>query len=248
MRALVVGAGEMGRWCCDVLRSAASLSVDLAVADADAAVADRAAAAFDATVADEPGAVDPALVCVAVPIPAAADAIATWGPTAGSGIVDVTGVAGEPIDAMRRHAPDVERASFHPLFAPANEPGNVAVVVDADGPIVGKLRRAIADRGNDLYETTAETHDRAMATVQARTHAAVLAYGLAAESVPSELHTPISAGLEELLEQVSAGEPRVYADIQAAFDGADDVAEAAAALASADRETFERLYADAGLE
>jgi prephenate dehydrogenase len=246
MRALVVGAGQMGRWLCGVLRSTAEPDVELAVADTDATVAEGAAAEFGATVTRNPGEADPDLVCIAVPISAASGAIATWGPVASSAIVDVTGVAAEPIEAMRDHAPDAERASFHPLFAPSNEPGNVAVVVDADGPTVRTVRDAFAARGNDLYETTAADHDEAMSTVQSRTHAAVLAYGLAAEPVPDELHTPISAGLADLLDQVTGGDPRVYAEIQAAFDGAEDVAEAARDIAAADPDAFERLYADAG--
>jgi prephenate dehydrogenase len=50
----------------------------------------------------------------------------------------------------------------------------------------------------------------------------------------------------DLVEQVSGGEPRVYADIQAAFDGADDVADAARQLADADAETFVDLYEEVG--
>ncbi len=246
MRALVVGAGQMGRWLGGVLRSTIELDVDLAIADADATVAERAAAALDATLVQDPGDATPGLVCIAVPIPAATDAIATWGPTAEEAIVDVTGVAADPLEAMRTHAPDVERASFHPLFAPPNEPGNVAVVVDADGPTVRTLQDTIAGRGNDLYETTATEHDEAMSTVQARTHAAVLAFGLAAEPVPDELQTPISAGLADLLDQVTGGDPRVYADIQSTFDGAEDVAEAARDIAGADPDVFEQLYVDAG--
>lgn len=246
MRALVVGAGQMGRWLCGVLRSTADPDLDLRVADADEAVAEQVAADEGATVVRNPADADADLVCIAVPIPAATDAIETWGPVADAAVVDVTGVAADPIEAMREHAPDAERASFHPLFAPANEPGNVAVVVDAEGSTVSAVADAMAERGNDLYETTAAEHDEAMSTVQARTHAAVLAFGLAADPVADELQTPISAELSSLRDRVTDGDPRVYADIQAAFDGAEDVAEAARELASADRDAFERLYADAG--
>jgi prephenate dehydrogenase len=147
---------------------------------------------------------------------------------------------------MREHVPDCERASLHPLFAPANEPGNVPLVVDEGGPVVDTVRETLTASGNDCFETTPEEHDEAMETVQARTHAAVLAYGLAAEAVDERFHTPISAELDDLAGQVTDGEPRVYADIQAAFDGADDVAEAARRIAEADAEVFERLYAEAG--
>lgn len=246
MNALVVGAGEMGRWVGAVLRSDLDRDVHLAFADTDRSAAAAAADEAAGAVVGDPDDAAADLVCIAVPIPAAVEAIETWAPVAQSAVVDVTGTMADPVDAMRETAPDCERASFHPLFAPANEPGNVAVVVDAGGHYVDELQAAIDARGNALYETTPAEHDEAMTTVQARTHAAVLAYALSAQPVPDALHTPISAGLSELVAQVTDGDARVYADIQEAFEGADDVADAAQRIAEADPETFARLYEDAG--
>jgi len=233
MDALVVGAGEMGRWLVDIFGE-----FDVAVADADP---DAAAAAPGRTVplgGDERF----DLVCVAVPIPAAPAAIADAAGRADRALLDVTGTMAEPVAAMREHAPDRERASLHPLFSPANEPGNVPVVADAPGPVTDAAREALAARGNRLFETSPEEHDRAMETVQARVHTAVIAYALAAEEVPDRFHTPVSAGLADLVDGVLGGEARVYADIQDAFDGAADVADAARRLAEADHDTFRGLY------
>ena len=245
METLVVGAGAMGRWLARALREDGP-SVSLAFVDTDREAAEDAAAALDGR------SLDPATdetfdaVCIAVPRPAAADTIREYAPRADRAIYDVTGRIADPIAAMREHAPDRERVSLHPLFAPANEPGNVPVVADASGPVTDAVREALAARGNDLFETTAEEHDRAMETVQARTHAAVLSFALAADPVADQFHTPISAGLAALADQVTGGDPRVYADIQAAFDGAEDVAEAARAIADADGEDFEHLFEEAG--
>lgn len=241
MNGLVVGAGEMGQWLVDVLDAA---GFEVAVADADPAVAEAAADTLDvrAVAAAGEGRFD--LVCIAVPISAAAEATAAAAPRADRALLDVTGTMADPVAAMREHAPDRERVSLHPLFAADAEPGNVAVVPDAGGPVTDAVRATLAERGNHLFETTPEEHDRAMETVQARVHAAVLAYGLAAEEVPGEFHTPVSAGLTELVERVTGGDAGVYADIQAAFDGAEDVAEAARRVAEADRETFRQLYDD----
>jgi prephenate dehydrogenase len=52
--------------------------------------------------------------------------------------------------------------------------------------------------------------------------------------------------LDDLRREVTGGTPRVYADIQKAFDGAEDVAAAAERIADADAETCERLYREAG--
>ena len=243
MDVLVVGGGTMGQWIGRALGSRDRIS-EIAVTDTDRDAASAAATAVDGRVADSDEQFD--LVAVAVPIPAAKEAIAANAPRAREAVCDLTGTMAAPIAAMREYAPDRERLSLHPLFAPANEPGNVPVVVDSDGPICRTVMETLADRGNDLVETTAGEHDRAMETVQARAHAAVLAYAIAAEPVPERFHTPVSAQLQALADGVLDGHARVYADIQAAFDGAEDVAAAADEIADADHEQFRQLYERAG--
>lgn len=241
MDALIVGAGTMGRWFAEVIDEPGTA---LAFADLDPEAAREAAETVggDALTSDDER-FD--LVCLAVPIPAIEAAVERYAPLARSAIVDCSGVMSAPVDAMVEHAPDRERASLHPLFAPENAPGNVAIV-DDDGPLVTRLRERLEERGNTLVETTPEEHDRAMETIQTKAHAAVLAFALAAEEVPEGFETPVSAGLDDLVDRVTDGSPHVYADIQATFEGAEAVAEAAARIAEADREAFEALYREAG--
>lgn len=247
MDVLLVGAGAMGRWLGTVLAEA-RFSTSISVVDTDTALADATAEALDGTAVTPDTAPTVELVCVAVPIPAAEEVIAEYAPHADRAMLDVTGTMATPVAAMAEHAPEAERLSLHPLFAPENEPGNVPAVVDSGGPITDDVLTALRDRDNTAFETTVEEHDRAMETVQAQTHAAVLAFGLSVESVDERFQTPISAALTDLVEQVTGGESRVYADIQAAFDGADDVAEAARELAAADETAFERLYEAARID
>lgn len=247
MDVLLVGAGAMGRWLGTVL-SEADATASIFVLDTDPDSARHAAEALGGQAVTPDTAPSADLVCIAVPIPAAEEAIETYSQYADAAMLDVTGTMAGPVEAMRDHAPDCERLSLHPLFAPENEPGNIPAVVDAGGPITDSVLDALRARDNDVFETTADRHDEAMETVQARTHAAVLAFGLAAEEVPERFQTPISSELTTLTEQVTSGESRVYADIQAAFEGADDVAEAARKLAEADTTEFERLYDAARLE
>ena len=231
MEVLIVGAGEMGRWFGE--------TVDAAVAFTDID-GDAAAAAVDAVGGRRvaPDADDQFdAVCVAVPMSAAEETIEAYADRATEAILDVTGEMRGPVDAMEAHAPDLERASLHPLFAAENAPGNVAVVRGREGPVTDALLEDLAAAGNDVFETTPEEHDEAMATVQAGAHTAVLAYALAARDVPEQFQTPISAGLEELVEQVTGDSPRVYAEIQAAFGGADDVADAARRIADAEAQS-----------
>lgn len=239
MRLLVVGAGEMGRWLAESLAS----SFEMAVVDADPAVAEATAAAAGVRVADDDETFD--AVAFAVPMTAIEDVVAAHADRAERALVDVTGEMRTPLAAMREHAPGLERLSTHPLFAAANAPGNVAVVRDARGPVTDAVVDALAAAGNEPFETTAEEHDHAMETVQAKAHAAVLAYALAADDVREEFHTPLSGPLEELVDQLLGNTPQVYAEIQDAFDGADEVAEAARRIADADPEAFAELYEEA---
>lgn len=247
MDILVVGAGAMGRWFAAALVDGRDAAVDAAFADSDSQAAQDAAdeiAGGRAVRLDTDETFD--AVCIAVPIPAAATVIATHAERADLALVDVTGVAEEPIDAMREHGPDRERLSLHPLFAPENAPGNVVAVADEAGPITDAITEALTARGNRIVDSSPEQHDAAMETVQARVHAAILAFGLAAEEVPDGFQTPVSAALFDLVDQVAGGDSRVYADIQEAFDGADDVAAAARDIADADPDQFETLYRDVG--
>jgi prephenate dehydrogenase len=245
MEVLVVGAGGMGRWAGETL--AASFSV--AFADRDPDAADAAAAALSGSA--RAVALDTAerfeAVCLAVPISAVGTAIETHAARADRAMLDVTGVMVEPVTEMRAHLADRERVSLHPLFAPGNAPGNVAAVVDAPGPVTDRALEAIADAGNDVFETEPTEHDAAMETVQAGAHTAILAYALAAREVREEFSTPVSERLDELVDTVTGGTPRVYREIQESFTGADAVAEAARRIADADGDAFEELYAEAGM-
>lgn len=236
MELLILGAGTMGRWV-------GRLGFDtVTFVDTDHEAAVTAAEAIpNAQSARTPdGSYD--LACVAVPMSAAGTAIESLSNVEAAAVVDVTGVMSAPLDALATHHPDAQRASFHPLFAPANAPGPVAAVIAAGGPYIDQFVAAVEAAGNELVETTAAEHDQAMETIQAAAHTAILAYGIAAEAVPDGFETPISRTLESLRAQVTDGNPEVYAEIQAQFAGADRVADAAAKLAAADPSTFKSLY------
>ncbi len=239
MELLVVGAGAVGRWF------AGAVDAEPAFADVDPAAAEAAAEAAGGRAVPLDGDEAFEAVAVAVPLPIAADAIAAHAGRAEAAVVDLAGAMAGPVAAMAEHAPDRERLSLHPLFAPENAPGRIAAVADAEGPVTDAIRADLEAAGNELFETTPAEHDRAMETVQAKAHTALLAFALAADEVDTAFGTPIYERLAEAVGLVTAGEPRVYADIQAAFDGADEVAAAARRLADADPEAFEALVRDA---
>jgi prephenate dehydrogenase len=239
MELLVVGAGTMGRWL------ARTVDATVAFADRDQDAATAAAADVGAATVPLDGDERFDVVAFAVPMSAADRAIAEQADRATAAVIDVAGEMRAPVDAMAEHAPELERASLHPLFAPENAPGSVAVVVDAGGPTIDAVLGDLEAAGNGLVETTPAEHDDAMESVQAAAHAAILAYGLAREDVPDGFETPVSATLDDLLAQVTAGDPGVYAEIQERFDGAAAVAEAAASIETADPVAFRKLFVEA---
>ncbi len=241
MDAVIVGAGEMGSWFAETLPADTSLGF----IDADESAAGTAATAHGGQVLSPDTDERANLVCIAVPMPAVEDVITRYAGLADRAVVDLSGTMTGPVRAMRAAAPDCERLSLHPLFAPANAPGNVAIVAENEGKMAARIREQLRAKGCQLVDTTPEEHDEAMETVQVKTHAAILAYALAAEPVRAGFHTPISTGIDELAAGVLDGSPHVYADIQATFDGADDVARAARTVAEADREDFVKLYREA---
>ncbi|WP_181692200.1 NAD(P)-binding domain-containing protein [Natronomonas sp. LN261] len=239
MQLLVVGAGEMGRW---FARQGGADTV--AFADRDPATAHEAAtAADDARVVELDTDETFDVVCLAVPMSAVPDAIAEHAGRATEAVVDVSGEMRDSVAALRTHAEGCERASFHPLFSAANAPGNVPVVVDRGGATVDRIRAALDAAGNEVFETSPSTHDRAMETVQAKAHTAVLAYALTAEEIDPRFHTSLSEPLSELVDGTLGNTPEVYAEIQDRFEGASSVADAARRIAEADRDAFVELYA-----
>lgn len=241
MDVLVVGAGDVGRWFASLADAPVSFT------DVDAERAEAAAAAYDGRANAVPLDTEESfgLVVVAVPMRVAVDAIEQHAGRAERAVVDFTGEMAAPLAAMAKTAPARERVSFHPLFAPEHAPGRIAVSESAPGPATDHVREWLEGAGNTLVDVAPAEHDDAMETIQGRAHAAVLAFALAADDVPEELSTPVYRDLADVAERVTGGNARVYADIQAAFDGSVAVAEAATRLADADRDEFEDAYEDA---
>ncbi len=241
MRVAIIGAGSMGSWFAELVDGwLEPIIVD--VNEQRAIELATHVGCDHATIGDLESV---PVICTAVPIPATVDVLEQVAPISTTAVIDLSGTMTAPIATMREHSPSCERISIHALFAPDNEPGNVAAVIEEPNVVWETLRTRLESRDNRVFKTDARTHDQAMETVQAKVHAAIIAYALAADPVDDRFHTPISAELADLAEAVLSGSARVYADIQEAFDGADDLARAANDLAEADPDRFEALYREA---
>lgn len=242
METLVVGAGAVGRWFANCTPD------DVAFADVDRAVAEAAADQAHRTQGRTARAVPLdteesfGVVCIAVPLPETTAAIERYAPRAQTAVIDLTGKMVAPLRTMAAVAPARERASFHPLFAPRHAPGRVAAARAAPGPATDRVTRWFEEAGNEIVSVEPDTHDEAMRTIQGRAHAAILAFGLAADPVPEELATPVYSDLNDLLERILAGESQVYADIQETFGGAGAVADAATEIEAMDTDGFATLF------
>lgn len=138
MNVLIVGAGSMGIWLGTAIGSVATITY----ADVDREAAAAAAAATGGSVTtldgDDTGRDDTVggedtqkeqdtydAVCLAVPMAHVTEAIAEQASRADHAVIDVSGVMAPPLTAMREHAPDHERVSLHPLFAPERSPARL---------------------------------------------------------------------------------------------------------------------------
>ncbi len=148
------------------------------------------------------------------------------------------------LDTTRPH-PEV--LSINPMFAPALgfAGRGVAVVSIQDGPLSVWFCDLMGRWGADLVVMGQTEHDRCMASIQAATHASVLAFGLAMSALGHDLDrlwpalTPPHRTMLSLAARMGAGDAHVYHDIQhanpfaaearqAVADGLRSVAEAAA--------------------
>jgi 4-amino-4-deoxyprephenate dehydrogenase len=130
-----------------------------------------------------------------------------------------TGICRELQEANTR----IEILSVNPMCSPAlglnNQ--NVAVVEVAPGPRARCFLQLLSTWGAKLVSLSAEEHDRTAAAIQAATHAAILAFGLALKemrcdpSKASRMSTPPHRTLVALLERITSGAPETYWDVQA---------------------------------
>ncbi|MFF0813650.1 prephenate dehydrogenase/arogenate dehydrogenase family protein [Rhodococcus sp. NPDC003318] len=137
----------------------------------------------------------------------------------------------ETLSVKSRFAAAVARApaggqvvGVNPMFAPAlGLPGrSVLAVVHRGGPDADAVLDRMRAWGGHVEVTGADRHDRLCAAMQALTHAAVLAFGLALADLGIEsddlahLAPPPHRTLSALLARITLGTPEVYRDVQTA--------------------------------
>jgi prephenate dehydrogenase len=165
------------------------------------------------------------VVVCAVPEPVLLDAV---GPVAallpeGALFVDTTSVKSRVVPAVAGAVPG-PAVSLNPMFAPSlGFAGRaVAAVPVRPGAPVEVLEALLTGAGARVVRLDAPAHDRLTAVTQAATHAAVLAFGLAAADSGVAvadllaLAPPPHRALLALLARIVSGAPETYWDIQEA--------------------------------
>ncbi|MBY6539826.1 prephenate dehydrogenase [Rhodococcus sp. BP-349] len=136
-------------------------------------------------------------------------------------LVDTLSVKNAMARAVERTTRSRPAIGINPLFAPSlgMDGRTTAVTVYRDGDAVQRLVDMLTRRGRVVL-VSAEDHDRAVASTQALTHAAALAFGVAAArmgidpALATALGPPPHVTLSALVARVSSGTPEVYFDVQ----------------------------------
>jgi prephenate dehydrogenase len=179
--------------------------------------------AVDVTLAGRLHAADGVLLAVPEPVAMAAarPVIAAMHP--GALLVDTLSVKSRYAEIVQE-AGDIQAVGLNPMFAPSlGLPGRpVAAVTYRDGPAVTHLLGLLDTWGGRVVPVSATSHDRLTASIQALTHATVLAFGQALDQLGlpigslTALASPPHATLLALLARIAAGSPDVYWEVQAA--------------------------------
>ncbi|MGI9015232.1 MAG: bifunctional chorismate mutase/prephenate dehydrogenase [Phycisphaerales bacterium] len=205
---------------------------------------------------------DADVVVISVPIDVTVDVIRELGPLVREDglLMDVTSTKSAPVEAMLQHS----RASVvgtHPLFGPSvhSMQGQRLVLVPGRGEAWHAWAKQMFEaRGLNVFQTTAEDHDRAMGIVQVLTHFSTEVVGktMAAldVNIDETLQFTSPVYLMELLMTARhfAQSPELYASIQMNNPERERVLDAfvtaagnhAAAVRDGDREMFRAAFDD----
>ena len=138
--------------------------------------------------------------------------------------VDTLSVKTEICQRLEGANKSIEILSVNPMCAPSLSliGQNVAVVEISKGRLGVRFERLLSTWGARLIRLTAQEHDHNAALVQAATHAAILAFGLALRRSNYDIQeawlmsTPPHRLLLWLLRRIVSGSAETYWDIQAA--------------------------------
>jgi len=137
-------------------------------------------------------------------------------------LVDTLSVKTPFAAALATQDPAFEALSINPMFGPSmGFSGQNTVVVELrSGPKGARFCNWLESLGTRLTMLGVEQHDRATATLQTATHAAILGFGLALAQLDYDIDalgriaTPPHKTLLALLARILSGSPEVCWDIQ----------------------------------
>lgn len=137
-------------------------------------------------------------------------------------LVDTLSVKSRYFDKLHRLGFQCEAIGINPMFAPSLgfSGRSVIVVPYISNQVSGVFVDFLASQGSRIVTLSYDNHDRQCAVLQAATHSAIIAFGLALESldydiiVAEDFAPPPHKVMLALLARILHSEPNVYLDIQ----------------------------------
>lgn len=256
---VVGGAGGMGRWCVRLFRQ---MGLDVYISSRRDVAGLAKSLGAGVTAQEDAGGFD--IVVLSVPIDAMETVASNVAPRMKQGalLMDLSSLKKAPVESMLRHAPPgVDVIGAHPLFGPDSDGrGRTVVLVPTERS--NKWLQVIADlledAGYSVVKSTAESHDKDMAVVQALTHFMYVALGRTFENTHTDLgeidslKTPVYGITKEMAGRVLSQDPELYALIQSSEDAMaarhafmDACRELSAKLDAGDMDGFKRDFTSA---
>lgn len=136
--------------------------------------------------------------------------------------VDLVAVKGRIVPVLERASRPCERMSIHPIFAPQSGfAGQSVLRIDVDARERAEaFSELLVAWGARVTPIDASTHDRHLASVQATTHAALLAFAAALDELDYDVERGVALGtkphrvLLTVLARVLSFQPDAYWEVQ----------------------------------
>ncbi len=219
----IIGSGEMGEWFAKFFKEK-EWNVTITDKDHEKALKIAEELDIDAERDNEKAVKDSQITMISVPIQSTSKVIQEIEDDLDedSLLIDIASVKKTVVEKMKELEVESELASIHPLFGPGAkslEGQNIASIKIKTGQKYENFKEILSDSGANIFEMTADEHDRIMATTQSLTHFTILSFLSSLDSMTDlekaqKLSTPMFQKLLDLAKAFLSEDPKICEDIQ----------------------------------